>query len=150
MENDKKITQKLNYLKRKKTTLKRQIFIYKLFTIPIFVFMIFITIIIFQYFKENLILGSIIVWAFWFMSVHYNYLYNEQKRSYILEEDNINNEIEDLTNFYAYIIACRHIESLDNGMEIYPDMRRNDSEHVIKQYKNLYEDRRILYEKNNI
>ena len=150
MENDKQFSIELNNLKSQQIDVDRKVLIYKFCIIPIFSLIIFITIAIFKYFRDNLQLGVIIAWFFWFMCVHYNYLYNEQKESYKKEKDNITNEIEDLKNFYAYIIACRHIESLNKGINIYPGMRRNDSEYVIKQYKDLYEDRRILYEKNKI
>lgn len=67
----------------------------------------------------------------------------------IEEKQKQQEEKEKILDFLAYLTACRHIESVKSGDNIYPELRFNDSMAVYNEYKDKYETERIKYEKNH-
>lgn len=59
-------------------------------------------------------------------------------------------EINDEEDFNDYLIAYRKIEAYNVGKNIYPEIYFSDAKGIVKEYKSIFEEKRIEYEKQHI
>ena len=62
------------------------------------------------------------------------------------ELDKLNAAKEALLDFTAYIFSCRHINSVKEGKNLYPEMRYNDSLSVYNELNKKYKEKASRYE----
>lgn len=63
----------------------------------------------------------------------------KQKRS-------LESKKEKILSFLDYLTACRHLESIKDGKNIYPELYEVDSNWIYTKYKNEFESSRYRYE----
>lgn len=59
---------------------------------------------------------------------------------------NLESKKEKILDFLAYLTACRHLEAIKNGENIYPELYEVDSNWIYNKYKNEFETSRYRYE----
>jgi len=103
---------------------------------------------------DNVIIISILSMIFFFLTVCIADCVEKYLTDTITKlcdsQKSLKEQIEDTLNFSAYLLACRHIQAIEQGNnETYKELRYNDSIYVVNEYKDIYEDRRIEYEKQH-
>lgn len=156
IETDKEIVSYINRLKENLKVTKRKISFYNIINKTIFIigFMnIFFFIEGMANFIKNVVLLVVLIWISFFLEVFIFWgfkEYLENSLNYFYDEKiNLEKNIEDTSDFIAYLTACRHVTAIKNKENIYPELRYNDSLYVINQYKDIYEEKRIEYEKQH-
>lgn len=145
---DKKIEFKYNSLKRELSNISMSISKYHIIEILVVILLSYVTITTMKHLsqEDNLTLAVIIFWSSAILGIHYIYLLNEciekQKENLI----NVNKKIELLKDFSTYLLALRHLKSIDNGENLYPQLRINDSKYVVENYRDKFEPIRVEYE----
>lgn len=159
IETDREIVNKIDGLNYQLQQVETKIKIKKILTsnvanIVLFVILILHTCIFAKglsyYFSNTYILGLLILLDFLLKIAIIAILEDKLKEDLmVLEEKNnkLKESKEKILDFSCYIVACRHIEGIKNGKNIYPDQIYSDSEHLYKQFKDIYENKRIRYEK---
>lgn len=102
------------------------------------------------YFSNTYILGLFILLDFLLKIAIIAVLEDKLKEDLtVLEEKNnkLKESKEKILDFSCYLVACRHIEGIKSGKNIYPEQIYSDSEYLYNQFKNIYENKRRRYEK---
>lgn len=156
IETDKEIVSYINRLKENLKVTKRKISFYNIMNKTIFLIgfiNIFFIIEGMANFIKNVVLLVIFIWIAFFLEVFILWVFEEylenSLNNFYDEKINLEKNIENALDFIAYLTACRHVTAIKNGENIYPELRYNDSLYVINQYKDIYEEKRIEYEKQH-
>ena len=149
---DEKIEFKIEGLNNKNSQLSTSIFLYHFAEIITFILALVTSIIVLKYFsnENRLYIGMFIFLFIWILNIHYIFLLNETIDLKKEQQIKIKDDIEYLKDFSTYLLAYRHLESIKNGNNLYPELRENDSKYIVNEYKNYFEKVRIRYENEKI
>jgi hypothetical protein len=152
IKTDPHILFRINSYKHQSETITHSIYSYNILEILLVVFVIVITFVITDFFskQDNLTLGILLDWTLWILSFHYYTYLNEEIKHKREEREIVNEKIEKLLDFCAYISAYNHLKSIENGENKYPQLRINDSKYIVKKYKKEFEKLRIKFERDKI
>ena len=78
-----------------------------------------------------------------------SYMENEIKKDES-EMESLQKEKDDTLDFIAYLTATRQLSALEQeNINIYPELRINDSKYVYNKFYDKYEEKRIKYEEEH-
>lgn len=66
------------------------------------------------------------------------------------KRESLEKEIKDEEDFNVYLIAYRKIEAYNVGKTIYPEIYFSDAKSIVKEFKPIFEEKRIEYEKQHV
>lgn len=160
IETDREIETKLgicdSHITEKEKNIKHQKIIFKIDIVCYIILYFFIlnsTLLKKILFNKHIIQGILLVVIF------YLFLYLHIKKSTYfdtflefqqIEINDLLNERKDIMDFCVYLTAYRQLEAKKHGFDIYPEIYLSDSEAIVKEYKDKFEQQRIAYEENHI
>ena len=158
IETDREIVNKIDGLNYQLQQVETKIKIKKILTSNVANVILFIIIILhtcifakglYYYFSNTYIFGLLILLDFLIEIAIIAILEDKLKEDLMALEEK-NNKLEEskqkILDFSCYLVACRHIEGIKNGKNIYPEQIYSDSEYIYNQFKDIYEEKRIRYE----
>ena len=156
IEIDKEISEHILALQRDINNLKIKIKIKKIIT-PISYLLIFIYFCSFaKNFSNNFDMHSfsfLLGILFW-ITGYFIYMYSVAIIKELSEFENDirekESEIKETEDFSCYVLSCRQIEAKENGQNIYPEIRYDDSIYVKKEFQNKFEEKRLEYEEKHL
>lgn len=104
-------------------------------------------------YKENLLFSLSILFFMVYLAYIWgildSYMENEIKKDES-EMESLQKEKDDTLDFIAYLTATRQLSALEQeNINIYPELRINDSKYVYNKFYDKYEEKRIKYEEEH-
>lgn len=104
-------------------------------------------------YKENLLLSLSILFFMVYLAYIWgildSYMENEIKKDES-EMESLQKEKDDTLDFIAYLTAARQLSALEQeNINIYPELRINDSKYVYNKFYDKYEKKRLEYEEEH-